>query len=108
MARMSKRIMNALSALNAVSDPLNLVDMANINEITYYFVFSAGVSAGALQVETAHDPAYTGTWSPEGTPIAFGDNAVKHSSITGVALARRVRISTGIVGGTVSIWAIGR
>jgi len=102
------QIMTAKSALNALSDEIGPVELANIDEITYYFVFSAGTSAGAVQPETAHLTGYTGTWSPEGTAVTFGDNVVKHVSITGVSQVRRVRISTGLTGGTVTVFAMGR
>jgi hypothetical protein len=103
-----RKIMDAQSAINTLSDELGAVDLANINELTYYFVFSAGVDAGAVQPETAHEKAYTGTWSPEGSPVSFGNNVVKHTMITGITQARRVRISTGLTNGTVTIWAMGR
>lgn len=102
------KIMNGLSALDAVSTILKPVEMANIEEITYYVVFSVGVSAGAVQAETSHDPLYTGVWSPEGSPVGFVSGGAKHLMISGVTNARRLRISTGLVGGTVSAWVMGR
>lgn len=108
MALFFKQIMDAKSALNAVSDELGAVELSNINELTYYIVFSAGTVSGAVQPETSHLSGYTGTWSPEGSPIASGNDVVKHVMITGVTQARRVRISTVLGGGTVSIWAMGR
>lgn len=100
--------MNAKVDAQTLSDEIKPPESANINELTVYYAFSAGCSAGAIQLETAHQSGYTGTWSPEGSPVTFGDGVVKHVSVTGVAQVRRCRISTAIVGGTVSIWAIGR
>lgn len=118
MLLLSRKIMDAKSALNAVSDELRPDELSNIQELTYYYVFSTGVSAGAVQPETAHASAveaapdgtvaYTGTWSPEGSPTSFGSNVVKATSLAGVTMWRRVRISTAIVDGTVTIWAVGR
>lgn len=99
--------------INTVSDELGPVEMANIEELTYYYVFSSGVSAGAMQAETAHhsaikEPKFEGTWSPEGSPIAGADNVVKHVMISGITNWRRVRISTAIVTGTVDVYVMGR
>jgi hypothetical protein len=104
-----RQIMNAKSAINALSDELNPVELANITELTYYIVSSAGVSAGAVQPETAHESGYSGTWSPEGSVVSFTTaTTVKHVSITGISNWRRCRISSAIVGGSVSIFAMGR
>lgn len=103
-----KKIMDAKSVLNTTSDEIGPAELANIQELTYYFVFSAGVNAGAMQAETAHEVGYTGTWSPEGSAVNFGDNVVKHLQISGVTQVRRVRISTGIGVGTVTVYAMGR
>jgi len=100
--------MDAKSALNAVSDELRPTDCANIQELTYYYVFSAGVVSGAVQPETSHESGYTGTWSPEGSPTSSGNDVVKHTSLAGVTNVRRVRISTVLAGGTVTVWAMGR
>jgi len=103
-----RQVMDAKSALDAVSDEIGPNDNANINELTYYIVFGTGVISGAVQPETSHLSGYTGTWSPEGSPVSSGNNVVKHVSVTGVTQIRRVRISTVLGGGTVSIFAIGR
>ncbi len=113
-----KKIIDAKSALNAVSDELRPDELANIEELTYYIVFNGAVSAGALQPETSHWSAvdknpdgtgpYTGTWSPEGSPVSFAANSVKHVMISGITHWRRVRISTAIVDGTVDVYAMGR
>lgn len=101
-------IMDAKSALNALSDELNPVDLANINELTYFIVGSAGVASGAVQVESAHLTGYTGTWAPEGAAITVVATSVKTVKVTGVGHVGRVRVSTVLAGGTVSVWAMGR
>jgi hypothetical protein len=103
-----RKILDTQSAEGTKSDVLGAVDLNNINELTYYIVYSASCSAGAVQPETAHAEDYTGTWAAEGSPVTFGDNVCKIVAITGVTMFRRVRISTAIVGGTVSVWALGR
>jgi len=100
--------MDAKSALNAVSDVVNAVHLANINELTFYLVFSAGCAAGKAKAEESHDGEYAGTWALNGSEVTFGDNVVKTVKVTGVSKAQRVRISEAIVGGTLSVWAMGR
>lgn len=101
-------IMDAKSALNALSDEINPTDLANINELTYYIVGSAGVASGAVQPEEAHLSGYTGTWAPNGSPITVAADTVKTVKVTGVGMVARCRISTVLAGGTVSVWAMGR
>jgi hypothetical protein len=93
--------------INEVSIILTNPDLVAVNEITYYIVFSAGTSAGAVQVETAHDPLFAGTWAAEGTPVAWAvANSVRTVRVQGASYISRARISTAIVGGTVDVWAM--
>ena len=99
--------MDAKSALNAVSDELKPTDLGSVNELSLYIVFGAGTSAGAIQVESAHLEGYTGTWAAEGSPVAWAAaNRVHKVSIAGASYVTRARISTGIVGGTVDVYAV--
>lgn len=107
--RFYKKILDAKSALNAVSDELSASELSGIQELTYYIVFGAGTSAGAIQPETAHVKGYTGTWAPEGSAVSWAAATRVHKvSISGASFVSRVRISTGIVGGTVDVYALGR
>jgi hypothetical protein len=114
MALPFRRIMNALTALNAVSDTLTPTDLNNIKELTFYIVFSAGCSAGGVQCEEVpyvSNPdwgTFTGTWAPIGSAVVFGDNVVKTVKASGIDMFARVRISTLVVDGTVSVFVIGR
>lgn len=108
MALFYRQIGTALSALNAVTDELGAVDLMNINELTFFVVGSAGISAGAVQAEEAHVAAYAGTWAANGSPVNATASAVKTIKITGVSKAARVRIATQIVDGTVDVFALGR
>ena len=103
-----RKIMDGKSALNALSDEIGPNDMANINELTFYIVGSAGVASGAVQPEECHESEYTGTWAPNGSPITVAATTCKSVKVTGVAQVARCRISTVLVGGTVDVWAIGR
>lgn len=106
--RFFRQIMDGLSALNAVSDELTPNDLAGVNELTFYIVFGPGTGAGAVQVESAHQKGYAGTWAAEGSPVAWSAASKVHKvSISGASYVSRARISTLVTGGTVSVWAIG-
>ena len=63
-------------------------------------IFAAsGTSSGAIQVETADDPAFTGTWVAQGTPITVVASAEVGTTLSGIFTAIRARISTTIAGG---------
>lgn len=106
--RFYKSIASALVALNAVSDELSSPDLVAVNELTLYIIFGAGTSAGAIQIESAHLSGYTGTWAAEGSPVAWSaENKVHKVSITGASFVVRARVSTLVVGGSVSVFALG-
>lgn len=73
-------------------------------EIAIYIVGSAGVGAGAVQLESSHDPAYTGTWAAHGSPVTVVASAALRVGVSGVIGAVRARISTTVTGGTVSVY----
>lgn len=103
------KIMDAKSALNAVNEiELSAVELSNCQELAFFVVFSSGVSAGAVKIEESHDKNFTGVWALVGAEVTFAADAVKTVKASGVSQAFRARISTGIVGGTVSIWVLGR
>jgi hypothetical protein len=77
--------------------------VTNARELTIYIVGSAGVASGAVQLEEAHDPAYAGTWQAIGSPVTVVADSVKTVKTTGAFLAVRARISTTVVGGTVTV-----
>lgn len=105
--RFFRQIMTGLSLLNAVSDELGAVDLGSVDELSFYIVFGPGTSAGAVQIESAHLTKYTGTWAPEGSPVAWAAASRVHKvSITGASYVGRARISTAIVGGNVDVYAI--
>lgn len=67
--------------------------------LTFYIRGTGTVSAGAVQIEHAHDKDYTGTWQPIGTPITVVSGEVDAVQLTGAFGAVRSRISTNIAGG---------
>lgn len=75
-------------------------------EMTFHVLFSTGAGAGVLKVETAHDPAFTGTWAVIGTVTFATENTAHYVSLTGVFRALRVRFSSDVTGGTASCWVI--
>lgn len=69
----------------------------NVQEHTIYIRGNGTITAGAIQAETASDPAYSGTWAPLGSPVAVtaGENVL---NITGKLDALRTRVSTVVTG----------
>lgn len=104
--RIYKLILENASALDAVSETINISELGGVNNVGFYIVGSAGISAGAVQIEDAHSGSYAGSWYPQGSPVTVGVGAVKKVSITDVFAALRARISTGVVGGTVSVYVV--
>jgi len=96
------RVAAAISALNAAG-PIPQAEEADRVEIGVNF--SAGTSAGTIVIESAHDPAFAGTWHIEATIAWAVVSSYKHASIVGPRKALRYRISVAIVGGTVDIYA---
>lgn len=81
--------------------------LGTIRELAIYVVFGAGTNAGVVVVEGAHDPAYQGTWANIATINWAAASRVHLAAVSGVHRAVRVRISTGVTGGTVDAYAIG-
>lgn len=108
MALPFRQIMFGASAFNAVSNLLNPADLNNIKELTFYIMFSTGVDGGAVKLEESPLELFTGTWAPIGTAVTFGNNVVKTVKASGVDMFARVRVSTLITNGTVSVYVIGR
>jgi hypothetical protein len=95
----------ALLVAQSVDETAVAVDLSRLGltEVTHYVSWSAGVVSGVVQIETADSSTYTGTWAPIAT-ITFSGTAPKqdYAAVTGSYSAIRHRISTVVVGGTVS------
>jgi hypothetical protein len=102
-----KKIIAAQSALDSAGiAPPSEAERADFMD--FLVVFGAGTSAGAVVIEEAHDPAYTGVWAVLATITwAVTANKVFSARVVGGAHAIRARIGTAIVGGTVDVhfWA---
>jgi hypothetical protein len=72
-------------------------------EHVFYIVGSSGVASGAVQIEEAHDSTYGGTWAAVGAAVTVAADTTKVVHLTGCVGALRARISTVVVGGTVSV-----
>lgn len=91
-----------LSAVSTVESAAAVDLRGEARDVTIYIKTGAGVSAGVVSIEEADDPDYTGTWSlieAHTTNTASAQTAVH---LTGTYKALRTRVSTAIVGGTVS------
>jgi len=71
--------------------------------------WGAGTNAGAIQIESADDPTYTGTWGQVGGgPIAWSAASLENQiEIVGLFRFIRARISTNVTGGTVDVIYVG-
>lgn len=95
----SKTVFTA--ATTGTSDPVGLGVYDTLEGVADW---STGVSAGVVTFEWAPDPAYAGTWEvlftlgpPSSPPVPT------HDSINVVGGYFRARISTTVVGGTVTV-----
>ena len=89
--------------VNAVSGNGEAIELGGARVITAYIVGGAGVSAGAVQLEHSHSKDYTGTWAALGAATTVVANTVNAVVVQGTAKAVRARISTPVVGGTVTV-----
>jgi hypothetical protein len=92
---------------NATTGNGEAIEVQGVRLVTAYIIGSAGISAGAVQLEHSHDKGYTGTWAALGAATTVVANAVVAISFPPTALkAIRARISTAVVGGTVSVHVV--
>lgn len=105
LPEIDKTIMVAKSALNTLSD---VVEAPSCTNFAVYLVGNGAVSAGAVQMEEAHDSAYTGTWVALGTPTTLVGNGLAVIKLDKVSKAIRARISTAVTGGTVTVYIVGK
>ena len=95
-------VATAISALNAAGP---IPQSGDANRLEVDVVFGAGTSAGAVVIESSHDPAFAGTWHTEATLAWAVASSSKHASIVGPRRALRYRVSVALVGGTVDVYA---
>lgn len=95
-------MLNAQSAINTTGTVVGSSILSKCRESAIYLIPSISVSAGAIQVESSHDAAFTGTWAPMGSTITLVANTLTIVQITGIHLNLRTRISTGVTLGSVT------
>jgi len=103
-AMYDRPLIAAKTALNDVGG--GAVDVAGCSNLSFVVVGNGAVSAGAVQLEEAHDVNFAGTWAALGTPstpITVVGNGVVVMKVNATAKAVRARISTAVTGGTVSV-----
>jgi len=82
-------------------------ELNGVRQITAYVTGNGAVSAGAVQLETAPNATFTGTWAALGTAVTVVANATVVATTIGSFKAIRARISTPITGGTVTVQVVG-
>lgn len=77
---------------------------------TAYIDWATSTTAGAVQFEAATTTTYAGTWAPLGPPIVFSGTAPNQQifQYVGPIKAVRARVTTTVVGGTVTVTIYGR
>ena len=99
---------NELLQSNATTGDGTAKDILAVSrELKFYIIGSAGVTAGAVMLEEAHDAGYTGTWAPLEAPINVDAAAVVTRARSGCFRAVRARITTTVEGGTVTVMVMG-
>lgn len=83
--------------------------LAQTRELGFYMTFSKGTLGGQVTVSTAPSVGHTGPWEPirGGSVDWIAEGRTHYLSIPGVHLALEVRITKPIVGGTVTVHAVG-
>lgn len=71
-----------------------------------YIEWSAATSAGGVTIEEAHDKDYAGTWAEIQVVPWSAESSCDAIHVTGTFGAIRARISTTVVGGTVTAYLI--
>jgi hypothetical protein len=99
---LSGKLLIAQSALNTTAN-LDELSGSKAEGTLVVVTFGAGTGAGAVVVEGAADYAFAGTWAVLATMTWAAASRAHETFIAGGYLARRVRISTGVTGGTVDV-----
>jgi hypothetical protein len=92
--------------LNAVTTGTSrAISVKDYEKAQWLIEGSAGVTAGAVVIESAHDPNYAGTWNQLAAPVTVVASAI----LGGFADFPpggyvRARVTTNIANGTVSVY----
>jgi hypothetical protein len=100
----SQKLLDAASSLNtAVATPA-VFGSLGCQRTVHHVKWGTGVTAGAVTIEVAEDPSYTGTWAPV-MVVTFSGTAPKQDYVAdsnGPYGAIRHRVSTAVSNGTVT------
>lgn len=102
--------LNTLQDAQTTGNGTVVVIPPNVSNHTFYIIGTAGVSAGAVTIETAADPDYAGTWQTCAAAVTITAGAVKTVELSNKSYtAVRARISTTVTGtnGNVTVVYIG-
>lgn len=96
-----------LNAVTTGSAQVTSAFMPRCRETAIYVQWSTGVNAGAVTIETAHSESYTGTFAPLQI-VTWAGSANKEDvvQITGIHGVLATRVSSTVMGGTVTTWAV--
>jgi hypothetical protein len=103
---LASRLITAQSALDTTHTPIS-APSSQVREMRFYATYGAGTSAGVVTIEGAPDAAFAGVWASLGTIPWVAASKVESLRVEGVHASIRARISTAIVGGTVSVDVVG-
>jgi hypothetical protein len=101
--RISQRMLNAVAT---GSSAVGEYTTGYCRESAVYVVWGAGTTAGAVTIESSYLDTYTYTWAPLAVIPWSAAASQDIVQITGVHVNLRTRISTTVVGGTVSTWLV--
>ena len=76
--------------------------LSQTTEFVFYTTFSVGTTAGVVVYEGAPYDDYAGTWSNLATVTWATADTTHRTNVTGLHMALRARVTTTIVGGTVT------
>ena len=102
--RVMMQLHNGTSAITTTGTTVGSPFVSQCRESAIYVEWGVGTTAGVVTIESASSAAYTGTWAPLGTVTWSAASKADIIQITGVHLALRARISTGVTGGTINAW----
>lgn len=100
-------LQNLLSAVTTGTSAVMAVP-SGLHYLTAFITGSSGVSAGKVKIEGAPSADYAGTWALIGSEITVGDDTTQTALTEGTYYPFvRARVSTDVVGGTVSVDVVG-
>lgn len=93
-----------LDAVTTGTSPKELELRGDSLDSAFYITWSAGVSAGAVVIETSEEPGFSGVWAPIFT-VTFSGSPPKKDilQVAGALNNVRARVTTDVVGGTVTV-----